>query len=391
MSLNSGLDPEMEKKLEVLQLTPPRSPEKAALGRAVFLKEAQLFAGAVSKSKERRPNGWMQTIQSLFVIPKKEHSPMFSTIATILIAVSLVLGGGSLTVVGAQSSLPDQPLYSVKLLSEDARLRFTSSTDAALQLQLEFTDRRAAEIKTMLQNGQVPPETTQSRYQNQVEQSLILAAGMPDEKAVQALEQVRLHLQNQQQAFLQLNPNANPQALAALTRARQMLQQRLQWVEQGLSDPASLRERMRQMRQPGMNGGPANPFPMGSTALPGKSGMGSGNMMTTGTPAPGSGYGAGMGTGMGSNPWTTGTPIPGSGYGPGPGPMPSQTMGAGSGMGTGPGPMSTQTPGAGSGTGGGMMPTQQGPQPTSGMGGGIMPTQPGPQPTSGMGGGGMHR
>lgn len=345
MSLNNGLDSKMEKELEALKVVPPRSPEKAALGRAAFLNEAQAYAGAVSKSKDRRPNGWMQAIQSFFAVPRKEHSPMFSTIATILIAVSLVLGGGGLTVAGAQSSQPDQPLYPVKLLSEDARLRFASGANAVLQLLQEFTNRRAAEIQAMLEKGQVPPENTQSRYQNQVEQALSQSAGMPDQQAVQMLEQVRLFLQNQQQAFMQMNINANPQASAALDRTRQMLQLHLQWVEQGLSDPSRLRDQMRQMQQGG-NNNPFNPSPMGMTPMPGTPGMGNGNMMAPGTITPGSGYG--------------------------PGPMPSQTMGAGSGMGTGPGPMPAPTQGAGSGMGGGMMPTQQGPQPTSGMGGGGM-------------------
>ncbi len=426
MSLNEGLDPELVKKLDTLRVTAPRSAEKAALGRAAFLEQAQRITRAVSKTGERRPNGWMHALQSIFTVPRKEHSPMFSPLITILVAVSLVLGGGSLTVVGAQSSQPDQPLYGVKLLSEQARLQLASNTETALQLQLEFTERRAAEIQAMFQAGKVPSDAIQNRYQSQVEQVMRLAVGMADPQAIQALEQIRLRLQSQLQAFLQPRPNAIPQVKAALERVRQMIQQHLQWVEEGLADPSRLRNQLQQQQklQPGGNGGPARPSPMGSTAMPGNPGMGGGNPWTTGTPTPGSGYGPGPGTGectsctpgiggmmgnpwttgtptpgsgygdgmggnpwttgtptpgsgygggTGSNPWTTGTPTPGSGYGPGPGPMPTQTMGGGDGMGPGPGP--SQTPGSGQGTGPGPMPTQQG---------------PGPQPTSGMGGGGMH-
>ncbi len=365
MSLNEGLDPELKKKLAFLQHTPPRTSEKAALGKAAFLAQAQALAGAVSKSVERRPNGWIQALQSIFAVPRKEHSPMFSPLATILIAISLVLGGGGLTIAGAQSSQPDQPLYGVKLLSEEARLQIAANTETVLQLRLEFTDRRAAEIKAIFQNGKVPSGIVQNRYQNQVEQTMRLAVNMPDPQAVQALEEVRLHLQNQQQAFLKLNPNANPQAEAALSALQQMIQQHLQWIAEGIADPAVLRLRLQQQQNqnPGGIGGPGNP------------GMGGGSPMHTGTLIPGSGYGPGPGAGgcssctpntggMMGNPWTTGTPSPGSGYGPGPGPMPTQTMGGGSGNGMGPGPMPYQTPGSGPGMG-------PGPQPTSGMGGGM--------------------
>ncbi len=342
MSLNEGLDPELEKKLAALRATPPRSSEKAALGRAEFLAQAQSIGETVSKSGERRPNGWMHALQSIFDIPRKEHSPMFSPLVTVLIAVSLVLGGGGLTVAGAQSSQPDQPLYSVKLFSEEARLQLATNTGTSFQLHLEFIDRRAAEIEALFQNGKVPSQSVQNRYQNQVEQTMRLTVSMADPQAAQALEEIRLHLQNQQQAFLQLNPNANPQAAAALSALQQMIQQHLQWVAEGLADPAQLRLQLQQLQnqKPGGMGGQGSPSQMRMTAMPGTPGMGSGNPWTTGTPTPGSGYGPGPGTGscttctpnaggMMGNPWTTGTPSPGSGYGPGPGPMPTQKMGGG--------------------------------------------------------------
>src|SRR5512146_565 len=113
MSLNDRIESEVVKKLAVLRQVPPRSGEKAAAGRAAFLEEAQQISATVSKTGERRPNGWMHAIRSFFTIHRKEHSPMVSTLATIMIVVSLVLGGGGLTVAGAQSSQPDQPLYAV--------------------------------------------------------------------------------------------------------------------------------------------------------------------------------------------------------------------------------------------------------------------------------------
>ncbi len=342
MSLNDRVNDEVVKKLAALHQVSPRSPEKAVIGRAEFLKEAQSIARTVSKPEERRPNRWMGALQSLFVNSRKEHSPMVSPLAMILIVMSLLFGGSGLTVAGAQSSLPDQPLYGLKLLSEEARLILTSSAETKLQLQLEFADRRSSEIQNLIEGGLLPSDLTQNRYQAHVEQTLQLASDMPEEQAIQAMEQIRLRLRHQQQAFLNLNPNTNPQCGAVVARIRQMLQQHLQWVEEGLADPVRLRARMRQhlwqQPQPDTNDGATIPSPVSITGMPGGSGMGGGNPWTPGTPTPGGGYGPGMGNsgGMGGNPWTEGTPTPGSSYGPGPGPMT----------------------------------TQSGPQPTPGMGGG---------------------
>jgi len=387
MNSKNELDPRLVKKLAVLEAIPGRNPEKASQGRAAFLQAAQELAGAVTPPQKRRHNGWMHAIQSIFVIHRKEQSPMLSTLATLLLIVSLVLGGGGATVAAAQSSQPDQPLYGVKVLSEDVRLGLSAGPKSEYQLALEFANRRAGEIQKMLQAGSVPPESVQARYQNQVEQTIQYALNLPDDQAIQALEQIHTRLQNQQQAFLEIQANASPNAKAALIRSRQMLQERLQWVEEGLTDPTQLRDQLRlrdRQQKQGIQSS-ATPSEQATQESPG---TGGGNPWTTGTPTPGSGYGPGPGTGdcgnctptadgQGGNPWTTGTPTPGSGYGPGPGPDPTRTCTPGS----GPGPQPTQPRNN--------QPTQAGPQPTQGA----QPVNPGPgpKPTSAPGGqGGKH-
>lgn len=299
---------------------------------------------------------------------------MFGTLATVVVIVMLVLGGGGTTVAAAQSSYPDQPLYALKLWSEDLRLRFTADPQAELQLALEFTARRADEIRVMVQNGSVPPESVQTRYQSEVEQAIQIAANFPDGQAVQALEQVRSRLQTQQAELLKVRAQGSTQAEASLLRSREMIQERLQWVGEGLKDPVQLRDQLRQRDQLRDRDPLSTSAPAGQATQAGQPATGDGNPWTTGTPTPGSGYGPGPGSG---NPWTTGTPTPGSGYGPGPGPDPTRTCTPGSG--NGPGPQPTQRPDN--------QPTQAGPQPTQ-KGPGPGPTQvppsdpPGPQPTA---------
>ena len=387
-------------QLAYLKTEPVRSPENFNRGKAAFLAQAQEMGAGVTQTENRRHNWWMHPIQTIFVNRRKERSPMLSTLATVLLVVSIIFGGG-VTVAAAQSSQPDQALYGVKILSENVRFDLTTKPQAQYQLALDFANRRVEEMQAMVQAGSVPPEGLQTRYQAQVEQAIRIAANLPDEEAVQALAQVQTRLQSQEQMLLQMQAGANPEAEAALVRSRQMVQERLQMVINGLSDPVQLRN---QLQQQGGMGGPQNNGQQGENQMGGMqepptkgeqngqgtqvmgTGMGDGNPWTDDTPTPGSGYGPGPGTGdctgctpsgsgMGSNPWTTGTPTPDSSYGPGPG----------GGMGSNPYTTGTPTPGSsygpGPGDGGGMMNTPQ--TPSNGGDAGMMGTT---DPGGNMGG-----
>lgn len=265
---------------------------------------------------------------------------MFGTLGTVLLIVSLILGGSGITVAAAQSSQPDQGLYPVKILSEDVRSELTANEQARLRLALEFTNRRAEEIQAMVRAGKMPPDAVAARMQNEIDNALELAAGQPEQQALKSLEQIRQQIRNHEQSLLHLGSPANPPAEALLNRTREMLRDRLRLCEDGIQDPNALRERLRERKREG--GKPDQPPP--------------GNPWTTGTPTPGSGYGPGPGPGDGDgNPWTTGTPTPGSGYGPGPGdgnPWTTGTPTPGSSYGPGPGPGDGNGDGNGPGTGG---------------------------------------
>ena len=357
MKPNDKIDPNLMSKLAALNNLPERDPERSSATRSKFMQQARDLASKparVTPVGEPRHNGWIQGFQTMFMPRRKEHSPMFSTLATILVIVSLVLGGSGITVASAQSAQPDEPLYGVKLWSEDARLGLTSDPLIGYQLALEFTNRRVAEIQTMLEAGGIPPESVEIRYQNQVEQAIRLALNLPDNQANLALEQIRTRLQTQLELMLQIRSNGAENAEALLYQTRQMIQERLQWVEKGIADPNQAREQFRELdqersqeqNQEGSQNQEQNQYQNGqSTGDPSAMetqlapGSTDGNPWTTGTPTPNSSYGPGPGTGE-ENPWTTGIPTPGSSYGPGPddgNPWTTGTPTPGSGYGPGPG------------------------------------------------------
>lgn len=400
------IDPELAQILMQLKTRSGRSPENIARGRAGYIRSAEELVKAVTIAPKPRHIGWMRPIQSIFTSVRKERSPMFSVLTTIFLVIAMVAGGGGATVAAAQASLPDQPLYPVKLWSEDIRLGLTADPQVEMDLELKFASRRVEETIAMVQAGSVPPDALLSRFQLQVEEAIRIAAGLPDDQAVLSLEQVQLQLETQLKLLEQVQSNGNPEAEAALVRSCLMIQERLQWVQTGLGSLETLRDRLRQMDQSrdGSQDGLETPGVEATLNSEKPGTAGNGNPWTTGTPTPGSGYGPGSGSGdclectpdgnaPGGNPWTDEAPTPGSGYGPGPGdsiqnPPPPDT-GAGTSPEVSPEPVQqpqqppTNPDGGGSGDSGSN-------PPDGGGSGGSEPNPPGGGGSGGSGGGSGH-
>ena len=251
---------------------------------------------------------------------------MYSSLVTIGFIAILILSGGGVTV-AAQSSQPNQPLYGLKVLSEDVRLGLSADSQISYRYALEFANRRAEEIQRLLQCGNIPPEPVQLRYQNQIDQALQYALDLPSDQASQALSEIQARLQTDLRVFNHLHASGS-RSEAVLGQVRAMLQERQLWIEQGLANPTQLRDQIRLRKQ--QNQDPqTNPTQVSA-------GTGGGNLSMTGTPTSGSGHGPGDCAactpdqrGSGGNPWTTGTPTPGSGYGLGPDPTRPQATNPG--------------------------------------------------------------
>lgn len=69
------------------------------------------------------------------------------------VVVVLLAGGG--TVAAANNSLPDSPLYSVKLATESVRVAFAFSDEHKAELYAEFANKRVDEIVTMAEAGNI--------------------------------------------------------------------------------------------------------------------------------------------------------------------------------------------------------------------------------------------
>ncbi len=290
---------------------------------------------------------------------------MFGALATILLILSLAFGGGGISVAAAQTSLPDEPLYGLKLWSEEARLRLNGVPQAQFELALKLIERRSNEIMTMLADGKTPTDKVLERYQAQVEMALHLAVGLPEGEALPAMVRLQDRLRLMEQTTQTMM--GTPQAEVVQTRIRTMLQECINWIDGAEETPDQyqqmLKDRDQDRDQDGKQDKDQNRIQL-HTGTPASTGgkqnsSNDGNCGEECTPAA---------TGKGGNPWTETTPTPGSEYGPGPqatdapGPGPQATDAPG------PGPQATDAPGLGPqatdnpGPGPAEQPTQSGPK-----------------------------
>ena len=236
---------EIENRLDELKDVPVRDPRQAARGRAIFLSEAAKYGQAVSPGAKVRQKGWT------FLINRKEKFAMNALISLVL-ATALILGGGA-TAVAAQDDLPNQPLYQVKLMTENAALAMTGNPQLQANMLMNMAQTRVEEMAALAEEGITPPDQVRVRLQEQLQQTLKLAADMDDATLTQTLLQLRDRLKDQDRTMQQLQTHVEADTDPLLTQTRQMLQDCLRLVDDGLADPQGFRYAMTNQMRYGQN------------------------------------------------------------------------------------------------------------------------------------------
>ena len=304
MEQDDEISPQLLEQLGKLQTADQRDAKAAAAGKVAFLDQANSIKSSVSFNDNRRHNNWNQKTISSHKWFQKERKPVMSTLTAIILAISLLLGGSGITVAAAQSSLPDDLLYDIKLLSEEAYMALQTTPYSQFEVALDLVDRRFAEVTDLYSSGEIPTAETQTRLRDQIERSIVLAINLPEDKIPNAFEQIQTRLQTEQENMAQIQNMGTEQALSVMFQIQNMIQERVQILENGMN---AFSQSQNQIGAPEQAGTGQGLFPTGE--------VGGGNPWTIGTPTPGSSYGPGES----NNPWTMDTPIPGSSYGPGDG------------------------------------------------------------------------
>jgi hypothetical protein len=226
MKENQKLDPRYEKELARMKDVPVRDSNAAARGKAHFLAEASAMRPKPVQSRRRIISNrfaWQAALVTLAVL-------------------ILVFGGGVGAALAAQDDLPSQPLYQIKLVTEDLRLDFTSGSQAKIDLLLQFADVRIDEMNQLVAQESAIPAKATERLDSQVRLALELAAGLTDDGEMQdALTHIKTRLEEQTRNLAQ----GNGEAGEALNQIRTMLQARLRMVDDGLVDQETFRYQVR--------------------------------------------------------------------------------------------------------------------------------------------------
>jgi hypothetical protein len=113
-------------------------------------------ASAIQPRPEFRARARYQFGLALQEIEERRRRPFFAwqpRWATVVATVLVLLLAGSSTVVAAGNSMPDEPLYPVKLATEQVRLALTPSALGKVELYAKLADKRVAEIVYVANKG----------------------------------------------------------------------------------------------------------------------------------------------------------------------------------------------------------------------------------------------
>jgi hypothetical protein len=235
MKQDDKLDPRLAALLDEIKPASVRNPQTAARARSRFV------AQAVSASEERRHNWWTTIFQ------QKEKFAM-NMIMSALVVLGLLFGG-SATVSAAQDDLPNQPLYQLKLMSEDAKVWLASDPGLKIEMLMEQVQTRTEEMAVLTLAGITPPAELTVRTQERIQQALHIASNLDDASMVVAMEQIRTHLQTQEQLMIQLQDGSCTECEPILRQTREMLHTQLGQIESDLIDPEAFRNQNQNQNQ----------------------------------------------------------------------------------------------------------------------------------------------
>ena len=233
----------------------PATPLWHTADRATFLAQVELLGEtAVSPSPLLRLKGWLTQKRAVLLNRQvqKERKPMNALLARAAATVAIIFGLGSGTVVLANDSLPDTPLYPVKLMLEETRMAMTDNPAEQANLQLSLAQIRLQEMSQLMQDGDPVDEPLLSRLETHLQTSLQLAAQTGDPEMIGLLTQMQTMLQNEQQTMAQQGDPSQ----AMYGEINQIMNQYQEQVQAGLDDPPMFRWRHSQDAdwEPGENG-----------------------------------------------------------------------------------------------------------------------------------------
>ncbi len=223
--------------------------------RAAFL--SKLAASSVPTRYARKVPAWRLWLNSLATFVLLPYTHLQDTLKEIstkrsqptmlamrmMLALILLLGAGTGTAVASANSLPDSPLYPIKIGIEEVRVNLTHDPVEQARLQIELAQRRIQEIQQLALNGSVPDEAIQKRLQTHLQTALQLTANAPEAEMAGLLNQARLMIQGAAPGLVQAQQQVHSGAQTALGEAYQLMHRIGQEIDDALQNPQTFRWR----------------------------------------------------------------------------------------------------------------------------------------------------
>ena len=223
---------QIEQQLVSLHQTPiHRDPDRERSGRNAYIRAISEIA--VSKPEKNRLT-FQDHIQS-FLYSGKGKLKMSPILVSIIAAVALLFGGGSVGVVAAQNSLPDDLLYPLKLATEDVRMALANTPEEKIDLELKLGETRLSEIIQLLQKEKTPSEDQYERLDSHLMNAYQMAIGTNTQNSAE-LTMLRNRIQTQAQVMEEIQAKTMTQSSEViLTRTKGMLQSQINLVDETIS------------------------------------------------------------------------------------------------------------------------------------------------------------
>lgn len=320
------------------------SPEAMHADRAAFIASLK-SSGVPTRPRHTLPawRVWLNSVAAIVLLRyanfkemlNKRSQPTMIAIR-VMLALSLLFGAGAGTAVASANSLPDSPLYPIKIGMEEVRVSLTRDPVEQAKLQIELAQLRIQEMQQLALKGSVPDEAIQTRLQTHLQTALQLCANAPEAEMAGLLNQARLMIQGEAPGLVRAQQQVQSRAQTALGEAYQLMHRVSQEIDDALQNPQTFRWRYTHNRPADL----PTPPDMDPPGGPHAGGVITHTMPITHTPPittpvqAGPGYGPGE---PGGNPGSPNGPNPQNPpqYGPGEpaGPGAGATPQAGSGLG----------------------------------------------------------
>jgi hypothetical protein len=241
------LRPLLETALALDSIRPVELPVQLDLvaDRRAFLQGiAHLEIDPVSPSLLERINRWITAVIPLYSIKQlfqiKEKRNMSAMLANIILIISILIASAGGTVALANDSLPDSPLYPVKLAVEQIQIGLLADPGKIAARHLVLAQNRSQEILRLAQGGEIPEDNTVRKLQEQYNLALQYAAQLGEAEMLGILTQAQYMIQEQLREMVQEQSQLkeHPDPLGETIRFLEQIQTR---VRAGLDDPAAFR------------------------------------------------------------------------------------------------------------------------------------------------------